>query len=60
MLADIKVEKLILSHFSSRYSKEEIDTCIKQQIKKYKIKIPVYRILPGVIYDDVLNAEVLN
>ena len=29
MVSSIKIEKLILSHFSSRYSKEEIDSSIK-------------------------------
>jgi len=60
MVSVIKIEKLILSHFSSRYSKEEIDSSIREQIKKYNIKIPVYRILPGISYDNILEEDYLN
>jgi len=57
MVADTQVEKLILSHFSSRYSKEQIDVAILELCQKYKLKIPVYRVLPGEIARDILNQE---
>ena len=60
MVVEIKVEKLILSHFSSRYSKAEIDAAIRKLCKKYKIEIPVYRILPGDVCLNILNSEVVN
>jgi len=60
MVSTIKIEKLILSHFSSRYSKEEIDNSIREQIKKYNIKVPVYRILPGRSYNNILEEDYLN
>lgn len=60
MVASIKIERLILSHFSSRYSQEEIDKAILKNCKKYKIKIPVYRILPGVLHRNILSEDPVN
>lgn len=61
MVSDIKVEKLILSHFSSRYAHEEIDAHIESLCNKYALNIPVYRILPGNIARDILsNPFLLN
>jgi ribonuclease Z len=60
MVSEIKVEKLILSHFSSRYSKIEIDTAIRKFCKIYRIEIPIYRILPGEICLDILGGEIVN
>jgi ribonuclease Z len=60
MVSEMKVEKLILSHFSSRYSKIEIDTAIRKFCKIYQIEIPIYRILPGEICLDILGGEIIN
>lgn len=60
MVAALNVEKLILSHFSSRYSKEDIDQAIRANCKKYKIDIPVFRILPGEVHRDILEGEAVN
>jgi len=60
MVAGSNIEQLILSHFSSRYSKQEIDEAIKKQIKKYGIKIPVFRILPGEVHRDILSESPIN
>ena len=60
MVASIKIEKLILTHFSSRYSKAEIEESIKAMIKKYNIKIPVYCVLPGASYGDILAGNPVN
>ena len=60
MVSSIKVEKLILNHFSSRYSPEEIDNAIIENCKKYKIEIPVFRILPGLTHKDILNEKPVN
>ncbi len=54
-VAAIKVEKLILGHFSSRYSAELIDAKIQEFCLKYDLKIPVFRILPSQTVWDVLN-----
>ena len=59
MVADSNIEKLILGHFSSRYSDKEIDLAIQTHCKNYKIKIPVYRLLPGRIHRDILGSEAI-
>lgn len=60
MVSEIKVDKLILSHFSSRYSDEQIDERIISLCKKYKVKIPVWRILPGTIERNILSKQPIN
>lgn len=57
--ASIKVGCLILGHFSSRYKPEEIDEAIHLYGKQNNIRFPVYRLLPGVFYPDILakNSE---
>jgi len=47
MVSGLKIEQLILGHFSSRYSPEEIDRRIRDLCEKYSIGIPVHRVLPG-------------
>jgi ribonuclease Z len=60
MVSELNIEKLILGHFSSRYSQLEIDAKIKNLCKDLGIKIPVYRVLPGQIHRDILNENPLN
>ena len=60
MVSEIEVEKLILNHFSSRYSNEVIKSTILKMCKKYNITIPVYAICPGEIARDILNTAPLN
>ena len=60
MVADSNIKKLVLGHFSSRYSQEEIDTKIRKGIKDFGIRIPVYRVLPGEVVRDILNGEPIN
>lgn len=55
MVSEIDVNMLILSHFSSRYSEEQIDEAIRKYGREYRIKIPVFRILPGRTHRDILN-----
>lgn len=57
MVKHTKVQQLILGHFSSRYSIEEIDVEIERLVKYYGIKIPVYRIPPGVCVRDILSIN---
>jgi ribonuclease Z len=58
MVAKTKIEKLILGHFSSRYSAEEIDEAIDFFCKKFGLEIPVFRILPGEIVRDILKRRI--
>ncbi len=60
MVANISIEKLVLGHFSSRYDIDTIDENIKQQIKHYNIKIPVYRMPIGKMEKDILNGKPIN
>ncbi len=60
MVANIKVDKLILGHFSSRYYMNEIDEAIKKYTKHFNIKIPVYRIPIGKTQRDILNGKTIN
>lgn len=60
MVANIKLEKLILGHFSSRYAAETIDARILALCKHYRIQLPVYRVLPGETCFDILNQAPLN
>jgi len=60
MVKEIKVGTLILNHFSSRYSKEEIDKTVIKLLNEYKIQIPVYLIYPGEIKKDILRTNPIN
>jgi len=49
MVANSNIGMLVLGHFSSRYSEEQIDEAIEREILRYGIKIPVKRVYPGKI-----------
>ena len=60
MAANIKLNTLILGHFSMRYNVEQIDEEIKKLCTFYGLKIPVYRVIPGKVNYDILNQNPLN
>lgn len=60
MVSEINIGKLILHHFSTRYSIEQIDAAAKQMCKTYGIKIPVHIIYPGQVHYNVLKDEPIN
>ena len=60
MVSSIHIGQLILGHFSSRYSPEEIDRAIKGLCEKYAINIPVRRVLPGETVHDLLSQPPIN
>jgi len=60
MVSGIHIEQLILGHFSSRYSPEEIVRGVREMCEKYAINIPVRVVLPGETVYDVLGKEVVN
>lgn len=60
MVKEIEIKTLILNHFSSRYSREDINTAVMKQIKEMSIQIPVHVIYPGEIKRDILKAKPLN
>jgi len=59
MVSKINIEILILTHFSTRYSAAEIDEAIHYYREKYKIKIPVYKVMPGRINRDILAKNIV-
>ncbi|MFT5645502.1 MAG: ribonuclease Z [Aureispira sp.] len=54
MVAASKVEQLILGHFSSRYSKEQIEQAVKTLAQKHALNIPIFCVLPGETMRDIL------
>lgn len=52
----INIGSLILGHFSSRYKQPEIDEAILARCREHNISFPVYRLLPGVYYRDILGS----
>lgn len=60
MVSELRIDTLILGHFSSRYSPAQIDEAIKAGCKEYKINIPVYRLLPGQTYWNILSGNPVN
>jgi ribonuclease Z len=48
---------LVLGHFSSRYTAEEIDHCIATCSRDLKLSFPVLRLLPGETVLDILNKK---
>jgi len=59
-VAQLTIDTLILGHFSSRYSPEQIDSSIKKYCQQYKVQIPVYRLLPGQVQWDILQGQPIN
>lgn len=59
MVSEIKVECLILTHFSTRYTTKEIEEAVKLYCKKYAISIPVYKVLPGKVHRDILAENIV-
>ncbi|XOV68276.1 MAG: MBL fold metallo-hydrolase [Fluviicola sp.] len=57
MVSKSNVQTLILNHFSSRYSQEEIDDNVISLCKKYKVQSSVKIIYPGQIHRDILNQK---
>jgi len=60
MVSTLHIEQLILGHFSSRYSPEEITIAVKDLCEKYAINIPVRLILPGETVHDLLGRNPVN
>ncbi len=55
MVTQLNIGTLILGHFSSRYSQEQIEGKVKSLCKEFDIKIPVYCVLPGQLHRNILG-----
>lgn len=60
MAANISIQKLVLGHFSTRYSPKTIDDRIRELCVQYGIQIPVYRVLPGATSFNILSSTPIN
>ncbi|MBS1664957.1 MAG: RNAse Z [Bacteroidetes bacterium] len=60
MVSSIRIERLILGHFSSRYEPGEILRSVRELCEKYAINVPVNVILPGATVWDVLSQPPVN
>jgi ribonuclease Z len=60
MVSGSNIEQLILGHFSSRYTAEQIDRRILELCNKYAINIPVHRVLPGQVGTNILRSQPVN
>lgn len=60
MVAGSNIKNLILGHFSSRYSAEQIDDAIIQEIKKNSVRCRVCRIKPGEVVTDVFQSATIK
>jgi ribonuclease Z len=60
MIRDTDVEQLIIGHFSSRYKAPEILKAVEKFCIQYKVQIPIYAVLPGQTYFDILAGDPVN
>jgi ribonuclease Z len=59
-VAHLNIGKLIVGHFSSRYSAEQIDEAIRHYCKDFRVRMPVYRVLPNQIHRNILAEQPIN
>lgn len=57
MAADLPLEALILSHFSTRYGPGEIRRAIREGCARIRPPFPVFAVLPGEIKRDILSGR---
>jgi ribonuclease Z len=57
MVKQAGINQLLISHFSSRYSEEEITSDLSRLIEEHELKIPVSLILPGRTFSIELEIE---
>lgn len=60
MVSGLQIGKLVLGHFSSRYSPQQIDAAIREHSNRYAINLPVFRVLPGQVVTGILNGPPVN
>ncbi len=55
--SQINIQLLVLGHFSSRYTAQEINDCIVKCCQEHAVSFPVIRLLPGECVHDILHAK---
>ena len=56
MATNLKLEALILGHFSTRYSHGEIRAAIAEECRRHRPNFPVFAVLPGEVNHDILRG----
>jgi len=59
MTSKLPLKMLILGHFSARYHSDVINQKIVELCHQHQIQFPVYRLLPGEIYRNVLETALI-
>lgn len=57
---EINIKNLVLGHFSSRYSAEEIDDCIKKCCEICNPRFKIFRLLPGQYLHNIISSLSVN
>lgn len=57
MVATSNVGRLVLGHFSSRYSDEEIDEAVAREAEVHGITIPIHVVHPGQIVRNIIGSS---
>ena len=60
MVSRLQIDNLVLGHFSSRYTSEQIRKRVTELCNKYALQTKVYLVLPGERVADVLNGKPIN
>lgn len=55
--SQLKLEALVLIHFSARYEADEIKRTIREHATKAELRFPVFAVMPGQVCTDLLAAE---
>jgi len=55
MAAELKPEVPVLTHFSTRYSHQEIIAKIVQDATRFGVTFPIHALLPGAMRHDILR-----
>jgi ribonuclease Z len=54
--AQLDLEALVLIHFSARYNAEDIEHAILEHASSANLRFPVFAVLPGQVYTDLLST----
>lgn len=60
MVSHLQVENVILGHFSSRYTTEQIKKRVLDLCEKYALQTKLYLVLPGETVTDILGGKPVN
>lgn len=60
MVAETAIQRLVLGHFSKRYSDAQIDAAILKGCQQYGLTLPIYRVLPGQLHRNIFAQAPVN